>query len=302
MRLVEYFLEPALTAMLVAGITGSPMTAGGITASPLPAGGITGSPVTAGPPAGPAPSAPPAPPPGAAELEAQVASLLDAARDKALLAGYERDHVEAADLAVCALLDETLLSSSWPGRETWLLRPLQRIRHATVTAGEDFYAVLDALLEQANGENLRMEPKEGARTENGPHAEKSAPASLPAPLPASLTAALEVFALCLSQGFTGMHFQNPAAVRQKLRALARLLPDLEEMLSANERENGRPLFFAARPEGAAPRRRDLFRLRFDALDWLLWLLPPLVLAVLYHVYASRLDALVEIIFAGKIAP
>lgn len=269
MRLVEYFMEPMLTVMLTAGTTGLSLPE---IAPPF------------------APSGNGENRPGPAELEAQAASLLDAAKDRALLAGYAPDYVEAADFAVCALLDETLLSSSWPGREEWLLRPLQRIRHATATAGEDFYAILDSLLEKANAENLRMEPEENAQTANGPRAEKSERAAL--------AAALEVFALCLSQGFTGMHFHNPAAVREKLRAIARLLPDLKEMISPD----GRPLFCASQPKEAAPRRRDLFRLRFDALDWLLWLLPPLVVIALYYVYSSRLDKLVETVLAGKMSP
>ena len=51
-----------------------------------------------------------------------------------------------ARFAVCALLDEILLTGSWSGREDWSRMTLQRRLCATVNAGVEFYEHLEALL------------------------------------------------------------------------------------------------------------------------------------------------------------
>ena len=277
MRQADFFIEPIVTAMLAAEATDA-LSAPPPDRHPVSAAGVV--PLVSG--AGASRECDTSLPAGtddltqAPVLAARITQLLDAAKNKADMAGCPQEYIEAADFAVCALIDEVLLSSSWPGRGEWLHHPLQRLRHSTTTAGEDFYRLLDMLLHKADmGAPLGID-------------------ALPTPDQKALTGTLEVFALCLAQGFTGMYFHNLPAIRERLRAIARLTPELRDAAW----DEGQTLFSVI-PAEAPRRKRNTFFLRFDLLDCLLWLAPPAVLAVLFQVYSSRLTALVDLIFKGK---
>jgi type VI protein secretion system component VasF len=148
-------------------------------------------------------------------------------------------------------------------------------RHATATAGEDFYRLLDILLQKAAE---ALPPMGDARTQ-GVQA-----------TPPMLRTVLEIFALCLAQGFSGMYFSDAKAISDKLTAISRFVPELALSLAT---KNSPRLFPEAYPEAPAS-RNPLNRLRsFDWLDWLLWLTPPLLIGLLYHLYDERLQALLE---------
>ena len=88
---------------------------------------------------------------------------------KARFSERTSDH---AGVAMAALLDEVVLTSSWDMREDWMVRPLAFERYDDLNAGESFYTRL---------EDLRREAKPGS-DEIG---------------------ALEVFATSLALGFRG---------------------------------------------------------------------------------------------------
>lgn len=222
-------------------------------------------------------------------LRDRLMRLLDEAVRRSAADGIDRELAETADFAVCAFIDETLLTSAWQGRQEWMRTPLQYARHNTATAGEDFYSILDTLLHKA--ERLTpyaVAPAAATAGQEGDGAERRA-----------LTAVLEVFALCLSQGFTGMFFDDDAAIWKRLAKIGQFVPAVGRGLNA---QDGARLFSAAYPQ--VPARKDpLNRLRrFDALDWLLWVMPPLAAAVLYHVYNLRLDALYNALTGGGTPP
>jgi type VI secretion system protein ImpK len=221
-------------------------------------------------------------------LRDRITRLLDEAVRRSVADGIDRDLAETADFAVCAFIDEILLTSGWKDREEWMRVPLQYTRHNTATAGEDFYPVLDALLQRAE------ELMPYAVTPAAPAGQEDDRAGQRA-----LAAVLEVFALCLSQGFTGMLFNDEAAIRARLDKIGQFVPVVRHGLNALD---GARLFPAAYPR--APARKDpLNRLRrFDALDWLLWIVPPLAVAVLYHVYDLRLDAFYNALAGGVPLP
>jgi type VI protein secretion system component VasF len=232
----------------------------------------------------------------ARNLKARLLSLLDEAHRLAVANGLPPEYADTADFAVCAFIDETLLSSGWSGRTEWMARPLQLERHATGTAGEDFYRILDGLLEKT--EHIALPGlSSAAGTLPAPAPVQSGPkgyapdAASPPDEPESFTAGkalentLEIFALCLAQGFTGMYFHDADAVRSYLRKIGRLVPSV----GAGRDPEGEALF--APVPGAAPRASSSLLLRFDVLDWLLWLAPIGITAVLHHICGSRLDGM-----------
>jgi type VI protein secretion system component VasF len=211
---------------------------------------------------------------------------MDRADKTAAQAGMPHNLVAAADFAVCAFIDEALLSSvPWRGQMDWLKNPLQLARYGKATAGEDFYRLLDALLKKAEEEDPAAAPPQ-ARNPDGTMAVWETGVSDP------LRAALEIFALCLAQGFAGMLYGNPKTIRDRLDQIGRFVPSVA-------RRDG-PLFLEpGRVRGRGPLRRmaDLIR-RFDPLDWVLWIVPPLLTALLYSVCAMRLDQLLQPLLQG----
>ncbi|MDR1777095.1 MAG: DotU family type IV/VI secretion system protein [Desulfovibrio sp.] len=213
----------------------------------------------------------------------RLTRLLNAACKRADADGVDRQIVEAADFAVCAFVDETLLSSQWSGREEWMRSPLQLVRHDTATAGEDFYRILDSLLQKAE------ELMPFGMTTPG-NQDKPVPPDANDAQRQSLKSVLEVFALCLARGFTGMLFDDEAAIRAKLLKIGNFVPAVMRGLTIAD---GAPLFPEAYPE--TPSRKAPLNLmrRYDALDWLLWLAPLLATGILYFVYDTRLNTLLD---------
>ncbi|MDR2801393.1 MAG: DotU family type IV/VI secretion system protein [Desulfovibrio sp.] len=289
MRWADYFNEAIATAMLAAK-----------------AGSREGRLAQDTPPAHMPPLAPerPAAPEGAAAdkrtpareedltkaplLLERLVRLLDQAVRRAVAEGLDREYATTADLAVSAFIDEILLSSAWAGREEWMGKSLQLVRHDTATAGEDFYRILDVLLEKAqkaapHGSGIQIR---AGRGEENPEREM-------------LKTVLEIFALCLAQGFSGMFFDDSAAIRAKLDAIGHFVPEVRRGMAARDADL---LFPAAYP--ASPAAKPLFgSLRcFDGLDWLLWLTPILVVGFLYYFYDMHLNALLDALTQGSRMP
>jgi type VI secretion system protein ImpK len=271
MRRADYFHEAIVTAMLAA-------EAGGRKPSAAPAGDAAGR---DGPDAGGKGgdrdlTRPPV-------LREYLVRLLDEAFRRAVADGFDKDLAGAADFAVCAFIDEILLSSAWKDREEWMRSPLQLVRHDTATAGEEFYRILDILLAKA-GEagDAPVRPGPAGQAEEDPFRK-------------ALETVLEIFAVCLSLGFTGMFFHDRAAIRDKLSAIGRFVPPVLRGLTAGETAR---LFPAAYPP--SPSRKGLLTplRRFDGLDWLLWLSPLLITGLLYYFYDTRLDEILHSLIGG----
>lgn len=217
-------------------------------------------------------------------LRERLVLLLDRADKAAVQAGLPPDLVDTADFAVCAFIDETILSSaSWSGRMDWLKKPLQFLRHGTATAGEDFYRLLNALLEQARGKAPITTLSGSRKTDVSTSGEED-----------PLSAVLEIFALCLAQGFTGMHYSNPRAIDEQLDRIGRFVPAVNR--------HATPFFVSPEEKNVKrkPRLRraaDLIR-RFDLLDWALWILPPALTLLLYSACKSQLDQLLQSFLQG----
>ncbi|WP_235044923.1 DotU family type IV/VI secretion system protein [Geobacter sulfurreducens] len=144
------------------------------------------------------------------EIERFMATADAAARSE----GLDGEEFDLARFAVCAWIDEAILSSSWEEKNTWLKEQLQRIHYATTDAGEEFFTRLTAL-----GLNQRE--------------------------------VREVFYLCLAFGFTGKYCKpgDEYHLEQLKTAQLKLLMGSSVGLPSLERTE---LFPEAWPSGPAP--------------------------------------------------
>lgn len=223
-------------------------------------------------------------------LRERLTTLMDQGGKIAVQAGMPGDLITVSDFAACAFIDEVLLSSSsWRGRLEWLKKPLQFTRHGTATAGEDFYRLLDDLLEKAGKKTSAAIMPEAQTADAMSAAQEIGPRD-------PLHAVLEIFALCLAQGFTGMLYDNPHGIRDRLERIGRFIPAVAR--------RSEPFFLAPleKMEKQEPLRKaaDLAR-RFDLLDVALWIVPPLLTLLLYRMYQARLDQFLQPFLQGSVS-
>ncbi len=133
-----------------------------------------------------------------------MAQLADARR---IIEDERLDPRGYAQYAVVALVDETVMSSSWPGAEQWRREPLQVHYYDNLLAGEQFFVRLDELRGDADADLL------------------------------------EVYFLCLCAGFQGRYRDEPAEISSRRRKLYQQLRPLEmrEERHLTDEAYGRPL-------------------------------------------------------------
>jgi type VI secretion system protein ImpK len=102
------------------------------------------------------------------DLRQRIIDVLDRMVGAARAAGVPEAEIAEARYALVAFIDEQVLKSSWPGRVEWMNQPLQLTLYREVTAGENFFARMRALLNHGGHES-----------------------------------ALEIYYLCLALGFRG---------------------------------------------------------------------------------------------------
>jgi len=84
-------------------------------------------------------------PPGEQEFEEQIVGYLREFEREAHKLRADVEDIDAAKYAYCAALDEIVLASQFPLRETWERRPLQLRLFGDQLAGEHFFDRLEAL-------------------------------------------------------------------------------------------------------------------------------------------------------------
>jgi type VI secretion system protein ImpK len=102
------------------------------------------------------------------DLRQRIIDVLDRMVGAARAARVPEPEIAEARYALVAFMDEQVLKSSWPGRVEWMNQPLQLTLYREVTAGENFFARMRALLNHGGHED-----------------------------------ALEIYYLCLALGFRG---------------------------------------------------------------------------------------------------
>lgn len=155
------------------------------------------------------PQASPAPAPSALDRlppftrdDAQMRGIIDELfaelDDSARKADRPQESVRNCKYALAAYLDELILSSQLPVKESWLGRPLQLEYFNDFSAGEEFYNKLEALRD-----GLRHNPDPNKRE------------------------VLEVFYLCLAFGFCGKFADSEGREKRKV-LIDKLARELDE--------------------------------------------------------------------------
>jgi type VI secretion system protein ImpK len=119
--------------------------------------------------------------PGDAEvLRQKIDEQFRALETKARQADIPQDDVQQAKYAIAAFIDEMILTSSWPLKDSWADKPLQLAYFNDFAAGEEFYNKIDAF--------------RGAKR----------------------NAVLEVYYLCLALGFRGKYVDLQGMEKKKV--------------------------------------------------------------------------------------
>lgn len=79
------------------------------------------------------------------DIRREIDIFLSAAEASARRENVPREDFEQARFAICAWIDEAVLSSSWNEKTPWLREQLQRLYYNTTDAGEEFFERLNAL-------------------------------------------------------------------------------------------------------------------------------------------------------------
>lgn len=88
----------------------------------------------------------------ATDVRKKSFTLLERFENEGRSFGHSTTQIDQAKFALVALLDESILSSGWPGKDQWRMNPLQREIYKMNVAGEEFYTRLE-LLRQNKVEN-----------------------------------------------------------------------------------------------------------------------------------------------------
>ena len=78
------------------------------------------------------------------QVRSRVEGMLSAAYNEAV-EPFGGEDADLARFAVCAWIDEAILSSGWNEKGTWQKEPLQLKYYQTLAAGEIFFEKLNAL-------------------------------------------------------------------------------------------------------------------------------------------------------------
>ena len=154
-----------------------------------------------------------------ATLRQQLVAEVRTFEERAKAAGVAVDQVAAARYALCATIDEAVLSTPWGARGDWGTQPLLSIFHRETWGGEKFFQLLD-------------------RTRADPH---------------TYAGLLELLYTCVSLGFTGKYALDTQGPMQR----DRLQHELFEQLRSLRGTPAQPL--SPRWQGVRDRRNPLLR-------------------------------------------
>lgn len=189
------------------------------------------------------------------EVRREIDLLLAAGESLVKREGFSRDDYDLARFAVCAWIDEAVLSSAWNEKSLWLREQLQRLHYNTTEAGEEFFTRLSAL---------------------GLHQRE----------------VREVYYLCLALGFTGK-FCKPGdeyQLEQVKTAQLKLLVGSSVGLPSLERTELFPEAYPGEAPALAPSRR---RAGFSPLAAACLAGPAVLFVILFFVYRFTLSGVGE---------
>ena len=166
-----------------------------------------------------------------------------------------RADYDLARFAVCAWVDEAILSSQWMYRNMWLKDQLQRIHYNTADGGEEFFSRLN---------NIGLHQRD----------------------------VREVYYLCLAMGFTG-RYCNPGdeyQLEQIKTSNLKLLLGSSVGLPSLERAD---LFPEAHPAGMSEVGKQKYRSGSRLVAGICLAAPALLFCILYLIYRFTLSGISE---------
>jgi type VI secretion system protein ImpK len=83
--------------------------------------------------------------PAAEDLQRRISALFEQMARRCREVGIPLEDFEEARYAIAAFMDEQVLRNEWSGRQQWIARPLQFLYFNENTAGEGFFARMNAL-------------------------------------------------------------------------------------------------------------------------------------------------------------
>ncbi len=189
------------------------------------------------------------PDPGDPEaLRIQIDELFRALESRAKQMQIAEPHIADAKYAIAAFIDEMILNSDWKVKDTWASRPLQMEYFNSFSAGEEFYVKV---------ENYRNSTDK------------------------NMLGVLEVYYICLTLGFRGMH-----ADLQGLEKLKNLVSNIGRELRRESANSGNTLSAVdTSAEGMAQKVKNFSAWLIPIICGALLLLFYIVLTIIakYHV-------------------
>lgn len=140
-------------------------------------------------------------------LNNHISEMFNKFERDARMASIDNEKIQLAKFALIAFLDETIISSSWNRKDSWLSEPLQLKLFETFNAGEEFFDHLNKLRQRTS----------------------------------SNKDVLEIFFLCLTLGFKGKYqLQSPENLRRIIDDLnMELHPEMYKLIDTIS-PNGKP--------------------------------------------------------------
>lgn len=193
--------------------------------------------------------------PGYEEVQKEIRNLLAKSEEHVSRGHVQREDYDQARFALCAWIDEAILSSRWLHKNRWLNDQLQRLYYNTTDAGEEFF-------ERLNGIGLHQRDVR------------------------------EVYYLCLALGFSG-RYCNPGDeynLEQIKTAHLKLLLGSSVGIPSLERAE---LFPEAHPSGTTEVGRQRSQAGSRLMTAICLVAPLLLFGVLYLVYRFTLSGISE---------
>ena len=214
-----------------------------------------------------------------------VTALIERMNEKGEQLDMPEDLFDDARFAAFAWVDEAVLCSKWEGVREWLKHPLQREYYSTANAGEEFFQRLERLL-NGNGGPVDDSLFADFGKEDEPQNEDLIPLS-------GVSETLEVYALCLSLGFTGRYFsKSDEGHLEKLRR------DCISRIPGRAGESGEPAFPQSYGTGKPAPRKCCYGRVFDPVSIIFFILPLAVVGGMFLAYRGLLEHSLKLWFGG----
>lgn len=218
-------------------------------------------------------------------VRADISTIIERMNEKGDLLDLSDSLFDDARFAVFAWADEAVLCSSWDAVREWLKHPLQRQYYGTANAGEEFFQRLEKLLNENGGP-----VDDSLFADFGKDGEGAEVAS---EMNSKSAEVLEVYALCLSLGFTGKFFHESDGER-----LEKLRRDCIARIPGRAVESGEPAFPQSYGTGKPAPKKCCYGRVFDPGSIIFFILPLLIVGGVYLAYRGLLEHSLKLWFGG----